>query len=280
MGHFYSHSSLKLLDDCESCFYKKIVHGIDRPSYPTASITYGIDDRVADLFEKHRSAGTRPPHLAPINADLWPADDALAQARKGIRWKGNLGNTLYGRLDQIVLRLGKAEALDLKTRKGAPNEKQVQEYHARYTTQLNVYNYLLEKIGLAVGDSAHLLVLWPTEATDTSLAYETQLITIPTSRKYMNKLLTRAVELAGGPEPKPSPDCDWCSDRRAAVRAYRRAQQEEKAKPLKEPAPSQTECQTTPSPPSDESSKKSTSKSSPPEPSAPSSGSLFPQLDL
>ncbi len=228
MGNFYSTQSLKLIEECERCAYDKIVLERERPSIPQAGLSYQLHDLLQALFDEYRANGATPPHLAPINAELYPESAQYRKYRKGYTWRGKQGNRLYGRLDEMVVRDGLVEALDIKGKKRQPDESQIEDMVRLYRPQLNVYNYLLGKAGEKVGPNAHLLVAWLTGADDTRFSYDTMVVTIETDVKYTTTLLRRGLEIAKMKTPPPlNDDCKWCTHAKKAVKQH---EKEEKAK--------------------------------------------------
>ena len=219
MGNFYSTQSLKLIEECERCAYNKIVLERERPSIPQAGLSFALHDLLQARFDEYRAEGGTPPHLAPINAELHPESDQYRKYRKGYTWRGGHGNRLYGRLDEIVVRDGLVEALDIKGKKRQPDEAQIEDMVRLYRPQLNVYNYLLSKAGEKVGPNAHLLVAWLTGADDTHFSYDTMIVTIETSAKYTTTLLRRGLEIAKlTTPPEGAEECKWCVDRAYAIK--------------------------------------------------------------
>lgn len=211
MGKFYSTQSLKLLEECDRCAYEKIVLERERPSIPQAGLSFALHDLLQARFDEYRASGETPPHLAPINATLYAENDQYRKYRKGYTWRGKQGNRLYGRLDEVVIREGFVEALDIKGKKRRPDEEQIEDMVKLYRPQLNVYNYLLGKAGEKVGSKAHLLVAWLTGADDTHFSYETMIVSIETSVKYVTDLLRRGLEIAKMKTAPPgASDCKWC----------------------------------------------------------------------
>jgi len=229
MGNFYSTQSLKLLEECDRCAYNKIVLERERPSIPQAGLSFALHDLLQARFDEYRASGETPPHLAPISAELYPESEQYRKFRKGYTWRGKHGNRLYGRLDEVVMRDGLVEALDIKGKKRRPDEEQIEDMVKLYRPQLNIYNYLLGKAGEKVGKQAHLLIAWLTGADDTHFSYDTMIVTIDTSVKYVNDLLRRGLEIAKmTTAPAGAKDCKWCEDREHAIQ-QRKKEDEKKA---------------------------------------------------
>ena len=128
-------------------------------------------------------------------------------ARKGLWFEDKNGNVLHGGIDNLLVNRanGKFIVLDYKTR-GFPLKE---DTHKHYQDQLNIYSWLLEKMGHKIEDFAYLMFYYPKEVLeDGEVAFDTVLKKLMVSPEHAEKLFNNAIKLLNGDCPKKS--CEWC----------------------------------------------------------------------
>ncbi|MBI2107275.1 PD-(D/E)XK nuclease family protein, partial [Candidatus Woesearchaeota archaeon] len=117
------------------------------------------------------------------------------------------GILLHGAIDNLLVKDGKLVVLDYKTR-GYPLKEDTHEY---YQTQMDLYNFLLNKNGYKTEDFTYLLFYFPKEVLETGeVIFDTELKKIKTSSLNGEKIFMKAIALLQGKEPEDK--CVWCKN--------------------------------------------------------------------
>ena len=203
--------ALNLYSECSRCFVLDRREGIKRPSGPFPSLPGGMDSVLKRHFDSHMKAGTMPPGLEDIGAaghrlfsdeekqNLWQGE--------GLSWENENGDSLEGKVDYILERDGKLVVLDFKTR-GWPLKTHPHYYQA----QVDIYNYLLEKIGFETEDHSLLLFYYPLDIQQGGLVdFGKQLVKMAGGGTDVQRLFDGALRtLRRASLPRPSKDCGFC----------------------------------------------------------------------
>jgi hypothetical protein len=202
-----SPSSLSVLSECPRCFWLSF-NGHPRPSGIFPSLPSGMDKIFKEHFDKYASHGELPPEI-DIDAKPYtgPELETWRNNRKGITWTDSDGNILKGAVDNILVKGDKLIVLDYKTR-GFPLKE---DTAAHYQDQLNIYNYLFRKNGLATADYAYLLFYYPNGFTkDGNVIFNKDLVKMKIDIGNAEKLWKKGLKVLSGRIPKASPECEWC----------------------------------------------------------------------
>ena len=206
-----SPSSINLMLECPRCFYLHIVKNIKRPSGIFPSLPSGMDKILKEHFDRFMKKNELPPEIKEKCAGYGlfnekPILDLWRNNRKGIEYTDlKSGILLYGAIDNLLVKDGKLIVLDYKTR-GYPLKENSHEY---YQTQMDLYNFLLNKNGYKTEDFTYLLFYFPKEVLETGeIIFDTDLKKIKTSSLNGEKIFMKAITLLQGKEPKES--CEWC----------------------------------------------------------------------
>ena len=207
-----SPSSLSLMQECPRCFWLNKHKVWSRPKSIFPSLPSGMDTILKHHFDKFRDKGLLPPELCNHshceNMKLFDDPELLKiwrDNRKGIRWEDKRGNTLFGAVDNILVRGKKLIVLDYKTR-GFPLKEDSGDY---YQNQLDIYNFLLIKNGYQTEDYAFLLFYHPKEVKENGeVIFNTDLKKMKVDVKNAEKLFNKALKMLNG--DCPSKCCVWC----------------------------------------------------------------------
>ena len=209
-----SPSSINLMLECPRCFYLQIVKKIKRPSGIFPSLPSGMDKILKEHFDRFMKKNELPPEIKEKCSgyklfnektllDLWRNN------RKGIEYlDAKSGILLHGAIDNLLVKNGKFVVLDYKTR-GYPLKEDTHEY---YQTQMDLYNFLLNKNGYKTEDFTYLLFYFPKEVKETGeVIFDNELVKIKTSSLNGEKIFNKAITLLQGEEPEDK--CEWCEGR-------------------------------------------------------------------
>lgn len=212
-----SPSTLNLMEECPRCFWLSH-HGKTRPAGIFPSLPSGMDKILKIHFDKFMEKGKMPPELKTKECedcklfDDKKLLDEWRNSRRGLWIEDKDGNILHGGIDNLLVRKEKLIVLDYKTR-GFPLKDDTAEH---YRLQLDVYNFLLRKLGYETEDFSFLLFYVPKEVMDDGkVVFNTQLVRMKVDVDNAEKLWKKALKLLNGPCPKIHTEetgekCPWC----------------------------------------------------------------------
>lgn len=207
-----SPSSLGLMNECSRCFWLTQHKVWKRPSAPFPQLPNGMDRVLKQHFDKFMKKGQLPPELVN-NGDtkgmlLFDDEELLKDwrnARKGLWFEDEEGNILHGGVDNILTKGKKIIVLDYKT-KGSPAKE---DAHKVNQHQLDIYNFLLRKMGHETEDYGFLLFYSPSEVLETGeVVFHTELRKVKTNIKDGEVLFNSAIKMLN--EECPTKHCEWC----------------------------------------------------------------------
>ena len=203
-----SPSSLSLFTECPRCFWLSM-NGIKQPGRIFPSLPSGFDSMLKKHFDSHREKGTVPEELDGVDAQLFGDKAKLKEWQnnfKGLSWQDG-DYILRGAVDEILEKDGKLIVLDFKTR-GFPLKE---DTHEHYQDQMNIYNFLLGKMGFKTTGYAYLLFFYPDKFNGKcQVLMNSELKKMKTKPKDAEKLFRDAIVCLEGPEPKSDKECWMC----------------------------------------------------------------------
>ncbi|MEK9207850.1 MAG: PD-(D/E)XK nuclease family protein [Patescibacteria group bacterium] len=172
-------------------------------------------DRILKThFDKFMERGELPPELCNDseckNFKLFDDKKLLAEfrnSRKGLWFEDSKGNILHGGIDNMLVNKtnNKLIVLDYKTR-GYPLKE---DTHEHYQDQLNIYSWLLEKLGYEVENFAYLLFYVPNEVLETGeVVFDTVLKKMNIITGNAEKLWEKSLNVLNSECPEKG--CQWC----------------------------------------------------------------------
>jgi len=214
MAYKLSPSALNLFKECPRCFWLTEHDKWKRPSGIFPSLPSGMDGILKKHFDKFMERGEMPPELCNNseckNLKLFDDRELLKEwrnSRKGLWFEDKEGNILHGGIDNMLVNKtnNKLVVLDYKTR-GFPLKE---DTHEHYQDQLNIYAWLLEKLGYKTEDFAFLLFYHPKEVLETGeVVFNTDLKKMKVDAKDAEKLFNKAIKMLNCECPKEG--CEWC----------------------------------------------------------------------
>lgn len=214
MSYKLSPSTLSLMHECPRCFWLSEHKVWSRPTGIFPSLPSGMDSILKKHFDKFMEKQKLPPELCNnsecANLKLFDDKELLKEwrnARKGLWFEDKQGNILHGGIDNMLVNKsnGKFIVLDYKTR-GFPLKEDTADH---YQNQLDIYAWLLSKLGYKVEDYAYLLFYYPQEVLETGeVIFNTELKKMKVSLESAEKLFKKAIKLLESDCPKET--CEWC----------------------------------------------------------------------
>ncbi len=212
-----SYGSLKLLKECESCFWWHIKHGISRQNAWQSQLPNTIEARILEKFYDYRMSGKLPPELNIPEIESF----RLIDHETHNKWKNpRSGEPTFQNLDanpDDVLTDGhKLIVLDIKTASKSPENcteenfrKDIEKYE--YKLQLEFYNYILRKLGYKTEDFGYILFYYIKDMDNqNNLKMEHKLIKVEIEVKNVTPLLKEAEKVLKN-NKFPKSRCEFCS---------------------------------------------------------------------
>lgn len=208
-----SASTLSVFLDCPRCFWFHVHEDLRRPQGPFPSLPSGIDAVLKTAMDEHRKRGKLPPELVgtttgKLFADQRQLDRWRDSFRGDLRYADpTLGVEVLGGIDDLLVEDGTLTPLDFKTR-GFPVKE---DTHAHYEHQLDLYAWLLTKLGHEVSSRGILLFFSPIAYEGAGrVRFRIEPVVLKTSVERAAALLQRAVKALVGPMPANHAACDFC----------------------------------------------------------------------
>ena len=221
-----SRSKIDLFVECPCCFYLDRRLGVGRPPGYPFNLNIAVDTLLKAEFDVHRAAHTRHPLLEKYGVDARPvAHDSLHTWRqnfKGVRYLHAPTNLeVFGAIDDLWQNpQGEHIVVDYKaTSKRARITALDQDWHAGYKRQMEVYQWLLRRNGLAVSNTGYFVYAngnADKQAFDGKLEFDVTLIPYDGNDDWVEGVLDAIHAcLKGDDIPNSGDDCDYCPYRRA-----------------------------------------------------------------
>ena len=198
----FSPSSLNLLEECPRCFWRQMDKKIKRPRGPWASIPLKMDRIIKGYFNKYRYQHQLPPMIK----GKIPGHLAIDMPRK-LNVPLYNGFSVCGKPDDyLTLDDGSIVVLDHKTKSQAPVS-----VHKAYELQMNVYSYLLERMGYKTVDRAYLAYYYPSDCDlHNGMPFSCKVIEQKTNPLDAIKIIGKAFKVLSGEIPEPDENCEYC----------------------------------------------------------------------
>ncbi|MDH3377739.1 MAG: PD-(D/E)XK nuclease family protein [Gammaproteobacteria bacterium] len=228
-----SRSKIDLFVECPRCFYLDRRLGIGRPPGYPFNLNIAVDTLLKAEFDVHRAAHTQHPLLEQYGVDARPvAHDSLdiwRQNFKGVRILHARTNLeVFGAIDDLWQNPhGEYIVVDYKaTSKRARITALDQDWHAGYKRQMEVYQWLLRRNGLAVSNIGYFVYangIADKQAFDGKLEFDVTLIPYEGNDDWVEAVLDAIHACLNGDDiPNAGEHCDYCPYRRAVTDAESR----------------------------------------------------------
>src|SRR3989344_4315618 len=206
MPYKLSPSTLSLMHECPRCSWLAQHKVWKRPASIFPSLPSGMDKILKEHFNKFIGRGELPPELRnnghTDRMKLFDNHELLAIWRsnfRGVSWEDKKGNVLHGAVDNILMKGKKLIVLDYKTRGYALKEDTAEHYQ----DQLDIYNFLLRKVGYQTEEYAFLLFYVPKEVMETGeIIFDTELVKMKVDVKNAENIWKNALKLLNSDCPK------------------------------------------------------------------------------
>ena len=217
MTYKISYSALKLMKDCQRCFWWQVKKGVKRPSGPMSQLPNRVEDQILKKFNVYRSNGELPPELSKLNGFKLMKDQKQHDEwkNKGISFTDEKTGFILVAKPDDMLENGKTLAvLDYKTAGASPEKCTVDKFRADiekydYQLQADFYSYVLRKNGFKTEDTAYFLFLFVKSLRNTELTLGSKLLAVKVNTNNSQNIIKQAAKVLKS-ESSPENGCGFC----------------------------------------------------------------------
>lgn len=161
-----SRSKIELFNECERCFWLEAIKGIKRPDTPPFLINSAVDQLMKSEFDTYREKGEQHPWQKEFHVPAKPfAHEKLDEWREnftGVQYEDTDNNlVLFGAVDDLWINDdGELIVVDYKA---TAKNKEITDldapggWHDVYRRQMEIYQWLLRKLGFTVSDTGYFV---------------------------------------------------------------------------------------------------------------------------
>lgn len=216
-----SRSKIDLFVQCPRCFWLETVKGIKRPSTPPFQINKAVDSLLKNEFDQYREKGE--PHPLMIEYKIagvpyrHPKLNDWRENFVGVEYHDEANNLiLFGAVDDLWIDT-KTEQVIVVDYKATAKKKEVDldaPWQIVYKRQMEIYQYLLRKIGLKVSDTGYFVYTNGIEDKDgfyDKVEFRTKVINYTGSDTWIDEVIIKLKDCLNQTEiPKHSDSCEYC----------------------------------------------------------------------
>lgn len=226
-----SRSKIDLFKSCQKCFYVDNKLGTARPAGFPFNLNSAVDHLLKKEFDIHRRAGEPHPLMENYGIDAVPF-----QHEKMNVWRDNFkgvethhaptGFTVFGAVDDIwVNPKGELIVVDYKATSKDETPTLDAPWQDGYKRQMEVYQWLLRQNGFKVSNTGYFVYAngkRDVEAFDGKLEFDITLLPYTGDDSWIESSLRDIKKtLDGDMVPEASPECDYCTYRKAVFESIR-----------------------------------------------------------
>jgi len=222
-----SRSKFSNFIDCQRCFYLDRVKGLQEPSMPGWALNTSVDELLKKEFDYYRERREPHPIFKQYNLNFIPFEHEDMN-----KWRNSLSggilyhdeNTnliLHGGIDDVWLNLDTQELVvaDYKaqsTKFAVEKEYYLSStYHQGYKIQMDIYVYILRKMGFKVSDTSYFMVCNGEKTPnrfDAKMDFTITLIDYATNTNWIEDKIKEMKNILDSQNvPKRNPCCENCA---------------------------------------------------------------------
>ena len=236
-----SRSKIDLFVQCPRCFWLETVKGIKRPSTPPFQINKAVDSLLKNEFDQYRKKGEPHPLMLEYKIDAVPYQHPkLNDWREnfvGVEYHDEANNLiLFGAVDDLWVDQ-KSQEVIVVDYKATAKKKEVDldaPWQIVYKRQMEIYQYLLRKIGLNISNTGYFVYTNGIEDKDgfyDRVEFRTKVISYTGSDDWIDEVIVKLKACLNQTEmPKNSDQCEYCDyvyNRLQLTMAYLKSQSKE-----------------------------------------------------
>lgn len=216
-----SRSKLELFLDCPRCFYLDRVLGVARPEFYSYALNLAVDHLLKKEFDTYRNAGEPHPLMLSQGIEAVPffhlLIDDWREAARGIRaLHEDSGLTVFGAPDDLwELKNGDIAVVDYKCTGRPSTGPGTGIIRDSYQRQVEVYQWILRKMGFNISDSAYFVFAAPNRNPDAflqTLHFTMSISSFNGDDGWVSDAVSELKKcLDRDTPPTAKPGCVWCS---------------------------------------------------------------------
>lgn len=215
-----SRSKIELFTECPRCFYLEVVKGVKRPSMPGFSLNSAVDELLKKEFDilREQKKAHELMEKFKINAIPYTHPD-LEEWRTnftGVRYNHPSGLILFGAIDDLWI--NENEELHVVDYKSTSTRDEITlegPYKEGYKRQIEVYQYLLQKLGYKVSNIGYFVYANANKDLDKfneKLVFDMQIISYKGDNSWVENTIERILRVLNTEEiPLPGQNCKYCN---------------------------------------------------------------------
>jgi len=214
-----SRSKIDLYIECPRCFYLEVKGMAKRPSGPGFSLNSAVDELLKKEFDLLREE--KKPHTLMEKYGIkaipyqHPNLDKYRHNFTGVRYLHPNGITFYGAVDDLwINENGEIHVVDYKSTSTSAEITLDGEYKEGYKRQIEIYQYLLSKIGFNVSKIGYFVYANARKdlnAFNEKLVFDVKIISYEGKNDWIEDILERINRTLNSEEiPLPNENCKYC----------------------------------------------------------------------
>ncbi len=215
-----SRSKLELFLECPRCFYLEKKLGISRPDGYPYSLNLAVDSLLKKEFDTYRNKGEAHPLMQEWGIDAVPFFHASLndwrEPARGVRvFDDASGFTVFGAVDDVwEHKDGSLAVVDYKCTGRPPVFAGEEFIRGGYQRQVEVYQWILRRLGFAVSTTAYFVFAVPDrtpDAFDSALHFTMSIAKYAGNDSWVSEALLEARQCVDRETaPLPKTGCEWC----------------------------------------------------------------------
>ena len=213
--------------DCPRCFYLDRVKGLQSPSMPGWALNTAVDELLKKEFDFYRAQKKPHPIFDEYKLNFIPfehedIDIWRNSLRGGIGFEDEETNLfIHGGVDDLWFDIDKQQVVvaDYKAQSSSyPIEKETYlggVYHQGYKIQMDIYVYILRKMGYSVSDTAYFMVCngeKTPDRFDANMQFVVKLVDYQVDINWVGPKIKEMKQVMDSPDiPETNPNCENCA---------------------------------------------------------------------
>jgi CRISPR/Cas system-associated exonuclease Cas4 (RecB family) len=214
-----SRSKIDLFIECPRCFYLDVNGLVKRPSGPGFSLNSAVDELLKKEFDLLRKE--QKPHSLMEKYGIkavpyeHPELDKFRHNFTGVRFKHENGITFFGAVDDLwINENGEIHVVDYKSTSTSAEVTLEGEYKEGYKRQIEIYQYLLSKIGFKVSNIGYFVYANARKDLDTfneKLIFDVKILTYEANNNWVEGIIEKIHSTLENEDiPLPNEGCKYC----------------------------------------------------------------------
>jgi CRISPR/Cas system-associated exonuclease Cas4 (RecB family) len=214
-----SRSKIDLFIECPRCFYLDVNGLVKRPSGPGFSLNSAVDELLKKEFDLLRKE--QKPHSLMEKYGIkavpyeHPELDKFRHNFTGVRFKHENGITFFGAVDDLwINENGEIHVVDYKSTSTSAEVTLEGEYKEGYKRQIEIYQYLLSRVGFKVSNIGYFVYAnarKDLDAFNEKLIFDVKILTYEANNNWVEGIIEKIHRTLENEDiPLPNEGCKYC----------------------------------------------------------------------